>query len=72
MLSVDHLPRSVMIYGCSVVQIQFLNLEASVATLENGDLFLRNLVPSNENMFLLFMGSNTTAVMAPSNIFLFV
>ena len=72
MLSVDHLPRPVMIYGRSVVQIQFLNLEASVATLENGDLFLRNLVPSNENMFLLFMGSNTTAVMTTSNIFLFV
>ena len=72
MLSVDHLPRPVMIYGRSVVQIQFLNLEASVATLENGDLFLRNLVPSNVNMFLLFMGSNTTAVMATSNIFLFV
>ena len=72
MLSVDHLPRPVMIYGRSVVQIQFLNLEASVATLENGDLFLRNLVPSNVNMFLLFMGSNTTAVMTTSNIFLFV
>ena len=71
MLSVDDLRRLVMINERSI-QIEFLNLEKSVATFENGDPFSRNLVPSNENMFLLFMGSNTTAVMAPSNIFLFV
>ena len=51
------------------VQIEFLNLETSVAALENGDPFLKNLVPSNENMFLLFMASNTTVVMATSSIF---
>ena len=54
MLSVDDLPRLMMIYERSV-QIEFLNLETSVATLENCDLLLRNLVPSNENVFLLFI-----------------
>ena len=54
MLSVDDLPRLMVIYECSV-QIEFLNLETSVATLENCDPLSRNLVPSNENVFLLFI-----------------
>lgn len=47
-------------------QLEFLNLETSLATLENGDSYLTNLVPSNGKMCLL---SSNTAVIATSNFF---
>ena len=59
MLSVDDLPRFVKMYDQNV-QIAFLELETKLARLRDGDPFLRNIIPDNDNvLFLLFMAGNT-------------
>ena len=52
------------------VQIEFLELETKLARLSDGDPFLRNIIPNSDNvLFLLFMGGNTTAIMSLQNFF---
>ena len=64
MLSVDDLPRFVKMYDQNV-QIEFLELEMKLVRLRDGDLFLRNIIPDSDNvLFLLFVGDNTTAIMS--------
>ena len=69
MLSVEDLPRFVKMYDQNV-QIEFLELETKLARLSDGDPFLRNIIPNSDNvLFLLFMGGNTTAIMSLQNFF---
>ena len=58
MLSVDELPWSI-----NNIQTEYLQLETKVATITDGDPFLRNKVPlNNGTLFLLFMGCCTNAL----------
>ena len=58
MLSVYELSRSI-----NSIQIEYLQLETKIATINSDDLFLRNIVPlNNGTLFLLFMGGYTTAL----------
>ena len=42
------------------VQIAFLEFETKLARLRDGDPFLRNIIPVNDNvLFLFFMAGNT-------------
>ena len=69
MLSVDNLPRFVKMYDQNV-QIEFFELETKLARLRDDDPFLRNIIPSSDNvLFLQFMGGNTTAIMSLQNFF---
>ena len=64
MLSVDDLPRFVKMYDQNV-QIEFLELEMKLVRLRDGDPLLRNIIPDSDNvLFLLFVGGNTTAIMS--------
>ena len=56
-LSVDELLRSI-----NSIQIEYLELETKIATITDDDLFLRNILPSNNVILLLsFMdGYKTT------------
>ena len=64
MLSVDYLPRFVKMYDQNV-QIEFLELEMKLVRLRDGDPLLRNIIPDSDNvLFLLFVGGNTTAIMS--------
>ena len=70
MLSVDDLPRFVKMYDQNV-QIEFLELRTKLARLKDGDPFLRNIISDSDNvLFLLFMGGNTTAIISLQNFFL--
>ena len=52
MHSVDELPQSI-----NSIQIEYLQLEIMIATITDDDLFLRNIVPlNNDTLFLLFVG----------------
>ena len=69
MLSVDDLPHFVKMYDQNV-QIEFLELETKLARLRDDDPFLRNIIPGSDNvLFLLIMGGNTTAIMSLQNFF---
>ena len=72
LLSVDDLPRTVQVSG-NEIAVEFLHLETNIASLREMDPFLRSIVPVNtEVSFLLFMGSNTTALVTyGSSVYLF-
>ena len=52
MLSVDNLPRFVKMYDQNV-QIEFFELETKLARLRDDDPFLRNIIPSSDNVLSL-------------------
>ena len=71
MLSSEVLPHFVKMYDL-IVQLKFLWLETKQTRLKDCDLFLRSIIPNTDNvLFLLFMGGNTTAIMSLQN-FLYV
>ena len=65
MLSVDQLPAFVKMYNHDI-PVQYLRLETQLATLVNGDSFLRDLLTTEGNngiiLCLLFMEGFTTAI----------
>ena len=70
MLSVDQLPAFVKMYNHDI-PVQYLRLETQLATLINGDSFLRDLLTTGGNngitLCLLFMEGFTTAIILLSN-----
>ena len=65
MLSVDQLPAFVKMYNHDI-PVQYLRLETQLATLVNGDSFLRDILTTEGNngiiLCLLFMEGFTTAI----------
>ena len=70
MLSVDQLPAFVKLYN-HYIPVQYLKLETQLATLINGDSFLRDLLTTGGNngitLCLLFMEGFTTAIILLRN-----
>ena len=70
MLSVDQLPAFVKMYNHDI-PVQYLRLETQLATLINGDSFLRDLLTTGGNngitLCLLFMEGFTTAIILLRN-----
>ena len=70
MLSDDQLPAFVKMYNHDI-PVQYLRLETQLATLINGDSFLRDLLTTGGNngitLCLLFMEGFTTAIILLSN-----
>ena len=70
MLSVDQLPAFVKMYNHDI-PVQYLRLETQLATLINGDSFLRDLLTTGCNnditLCLLFMEGFTTAIILLRN-----
>ena len=70
MLLVDQLPAFVKIYDHHI-PVQYLRTETQLATLINGDLFLRDLLTTGGNngitLCLLFMEGFTTAIILLRN-----
>ena len=70
MLSVDQLPAFVKMYNHDI-PVQYLRLETQLATLINGDSFLRDLLTTGGNngiiLCLLFMEGFITAIILLRN-----
>ena len=70
MLSVDQLPAFVKMYNHDI-PVQYLRLETQLATLINGDSFLRDLLTTGGNngitLCLLFIEGFTTAIILLRN-----
>ena len=70
MLSVDQLPAFVKMYNHDI-PVQYLRLETQLATLINGDSFLRDLLTAGGNngitLCSLFMEGFTTAIILLRN-----
>ena len=70
MLLVDQLPAFVKMYNHDI-PVQYLRLETQLATLIDGDLFLRDLLATGDNncitLYLLFMEGFTTAIILLKN-----